>query len=74
MNLMSTIDYLFLPYVESYILKNKHLPGIPSAEVVVKNGIDVAEMQAKLLAKIEELTLYQIELQKQIETLKIRKP
>jgi|GEM_PF-1349298 len=65
-------DYVFsenynlasLDYVEKYILENNHLPGIPSAQEVVKNGIDVAEMDAMLLAKIEELTLYLIELKK----------
>lgn len=56
--------------VENYINKNKHLPGVPSAEEVVKEGIDVATMDAKLLQKIEELTLYVIEQQKEIELLK----
>jgi hypothetical protein len=59
-------DYVFdkkyqlmpLSKVENYIQQNRHLPGIPSAAEVVKEGIDLAEMNAKLLAKVEELTLY----------------
>ena len=42
---------------------------VPSAEEVAKNGINVAEMDAKLLEKIEELTLYSIEQNKQIKKL-----
>ena len=59
--LMSTED------LEAYIQENKHLPGVPSAQEVVENGIDVAEMNKILLAKIEELTLRIIELEKQGE-------
>ncbi len=58
-----------LEEVSSYIKANKHLPDIPSAEEVVKNGIDLGEMNALLLKKIEELTLYVIEQQKQIDNL-----
>jgi len=65
-------DYklLSLGEVESYIQKNKHLPGVPSAEEVVKDGIDMATMDAKLLEKIEELTLYMIELKKENESIR----
>jgi len=65
-------DYSLMPLseVESYIKANKHLPAIPSAEEVVKDGIDVATMDAKLLQKIEELTLYVIELKKQCQQLR----
>lgn len=56
-----------LAEVEKYINKNHHLPEIPSTEEVGKNGIDVAEMDAKLLQKIEELTLYVIEMKKENE-------
>jgi hypothetical protein len=68
-------DYALRPLseVESFIKKNKHLPEIPSAEEVHKDGVDLAEMDAKLLQKIEELTLYVIEQQKEIERLKKRK-
>jgi len=66
-------DLMSLPKLEKYITKNKHLPEIPSAEQVVKDGVDVGEMDAKLLKKIEELTLYVIDLQKQVEELKAKK-
>jgi len=56
--------------VESYIQTNRHLPGIPSADEMVNNGIDVGEMQVKLLQKIEELTLYVIELKKENEEMR----
>ncbi len=64
-------DYnlLSLEEVEAHIEKNGHLPNVPSAEEVAKEGIDVAKMDAKLLEKIEELTLYVIEQQKQIKKL-----
>jgi hypothetical protein len=58
-------ELLSLGEVETYIQKHKHLPGIPSAEEVVQEGIDVATMDAKLLQKIEELTLYMIEMKKE---------
>jgi len=58
-----------LSEVENHIQKNKHLPGIPSEKEVKSEGIDLAEMQAKLLQKIEELTLYIIEQDKQIKKL-----
>jgi hypothetical protein len=65
-------DYklLSLGEVESYVKKNKHLPGVPSADEVVKDGIDMATMDAKLLEKIEELTLYMIEMKKENEKMK----
>jgi trimeric autotransporter adhesin len=52
--------------VERFVKTNQHLPGITSAENLVKDGLDLAEMQAKQMAKIEELTLYAIEQNKQI--------
>lgn len=70
-------DYVFAPdyqlktlkEVEKYVLENNHLPGVPSAEEVVKEGIDMATMDAKLLEKIEELTLYMIDMNKKVEVL-----
>lgn len=56
--------------VEKFIHQNGHLPEIPSAKEVVRDGIDVQQMDAKLLQKIEELTLYVIDLQKEIRALK----
>lgn len=56
-----------LTEVEKFVKINKHLPGIDSAEVLAKNGLDVAEMQSKQMEKIEELTLYIIDQDKKIE-------
>ena len=53
-----------LQEVEEHINKYKHLPDIPSETEVKENGVSLGEMQAKLLQKIEELTLYTIELNK----------
>ena len=56
-------DYNLMPLqkVEQFVRTNKHLPGIPSATEVKKDGLSMGEMQNKLLQKIEELTLYMIE-------------
>lgn len=71
-------DYVFdenykrlsLSDLENYIRINRHLPGIPTEAEVKKDGVDVGEMNKKLLEKIEELTLYLIELKKEVELLK----
>lgn len=68
-------DYVFdscyqlkpLNQVEQYIQENKHLPDVPSAATVDKEGIDVGDSQALLLKKIEELTLYIIQQNKEIK-------
>lgn len=54
--------------LESYVKKYKHLPEIPSAKEVQEQGLDLGNNQAKLLQKIEELTLYVIDQHKQLET------
>ncbi|WP_303318698.1 DUF4200 domain-containing protein [Flavivirga abyssicola] len=59
-----------LTEVENHISKKGHLKDIPSAEEVNKYGIFLGEMDAKLLQKIEELTLYTIQQEKEIEKLK----
>ena len=68
-------DYVFnntyklrpLDELENYIRKNKHLPGIQSAsQLQTEGGIDVNQMLAKQMEKIEELTLYLIEMKKEI--------
>ncbi len=56
--------------LERYIIENSHLPDIPSENEVKEKGIDLGEFNAKLLQKIEELTLYVIEQGKQNEALK----
>lgn len=71
-------DYVFhdqymlpsLNQVENFIKLNKHLPEIPSEAEIQKNGQDLGEMNSKLLKKVEELTLYLINQQKEIEVLK----
>jgi len=62
-------DYTLRPLsdVEQFIKANKHLPGIPSEQTVKEEGLNLGEMDALLLQKIEELTLYIIEMNKKIE-------
>lgn len=71
-------DYVFaegyklesLPNLEKFIKKNQHLPDLPSAtEVKVDGGIDLGEMNIKLLQKIEELTLHLIEQNKRLDAI-----
>jgi hypothetical protein len=59
-----------LDSVEAYIKENEHLPEISSADEMIKNGISLSEMNIKLLQKVEEMTLYIIEQNKQIKELK----
>lgn len=65
-------DYDLKPLrtVEQFISENRHLPGIPSEKQVLKEGVEIGQMTALLLQKIEELTLYVIEIDKQNELLK----
>ncbi len=70
-------DYVFdktyrlrpLSEVEDFIKQNNHLPNIPSAADILKNGLKVGELQTKMMEKIEELTLYIIELKKEVQVL-----
>jgi hypothetical protein len=72
-------DYVFdknyqlmsLSEVEQYIKENHHLPSVPSAAEVEKNGINIGQMNEILLKKVEELTLYMIQLKKEYEELKV---
>jgi len=61
-----------LDKVEAFVKENKHLPEIPSAEQIAKEGLPMAEMMAKQMQKIEELTLYVIELEKKNRELETR--
>lgn len=71
-------DYVFadeyklpsLKEVESFIQLNRHLPGIASAKEIEKSGLGVGDMQKRMMEKIEELTLYIIQQQKEIDALK----
>lgn len=73
-------DYVFassyklpkLKDVADYIDKNKHLPGVPSAAEIQTAGLNLGDMQKIQMQKIEELTLYMIELDKKIATLEAR--
>lgn len=63
-------EYLSLNELEKFIASNKHLPGIPKAEILEEEGVMIGEMQKMQMEKIEELTLYIIELKNEIEILK----
>ncbi len=65
-------NYKLLPLneLELFVKQNKHLPSIPSEKQILEEGVDVTEMNVKMMEKIEELTLYLIEQNKEIEKLK----
>ncbi len=65
-------DLMPLPEVERYISEHQHLPDVPSAEEVATDGLSLGETQALLLQKIEELTLYVIDLKKENQALTAR--
>lgn len=73
-------DYVFaddyklksLSEVEAFVKENKHLPNVPSAADVAENGMNVGQFQNILLEKVEELTLYMIELKKENAELKAK--
>ncbi len=52
--------------LRAFVTHNKHLPEVPSA-AEIENGLDVGQLQGILLKKIEELTLYTLQLQEQVE-------
>jgi hypothetical protein len=70
-------DYVFenkynlMPMSElrDFITNNNHLPNIPAAASMEKNGIEVGEMQRKMMEKIEELTLYVLQLEEKVNNL-----
>jgi hypothetical protein len=71
-------DYVFdkkysllsLNDLKKYITANKHLPNIPAAADVKKNGIELGDMQKRMMEKIEELTLYILELKTELDQVK----
>jgi len=79
-NSQPTADFVFeddynlrpIEEVESFVNENKHLPEIASAKEMEENGINQAEMNQKLLQKIEELTLYMIEQNKETKAVKVQ--
>ncbi len=76
----NTADFVFeedyqlkdLSEVETFIRANKHLPGVPNATQMEEQGVNLAEMNKLLLQKVEELTLYMIQQQKEINSLKCK--
>ena len=77
-NIAAWSDYVFadgyklksLEETEAFIKANKHLPNIPAAAVIEKDGFALGDMQKRMMEKIEELTLYLIDSKKEINTLK----
>ncbi|MFC7526830.1 hypothetical protein ACFQRK_22935 [Parapedobacter sp. GCM10030251] len=75
---ISVPDYVFEPdyklpalaEIEAYVKQHKHLPEIPSAKDIEQDGLNLAEMNLLLLKKVEELTLYILEQQREINQLK----
>ena len=73
-------DFVFAPSyrlpplgeVERFIRQNRHLPEIPSEKEVAENGVDLGEMNRRLLQKVEELTLYIIQQEKEMRVVKER--
>jgi len=71
-------DYVFEPSyklrnlseLEAFIRQNKHLPGLPSQAEISHQGIPLVSTQKAIVEKVEELTLYVIALQKQVDSLK----
>jgi hypothetical protein len=71
-------DYVFtknyrllsLPEVEIFINQNGHLPNVPSAKTIETEGLSLGEANKILMEKVEEMTLYMIEIQKQMEAMK----
>ena len=74
-------DYVFsgshtlmpLGELEAYVGEHSHLPGVPTATEIEEGGADLGEMNKVLMEKVEELTLYIIDLQKQIDELKFNR-
>ena len=65
-------DYVLMPLSEvaQYVQAHKHLPGVPAASEIAENGgVELGEMNRRLLEKVEELTLYLLEQQKQMDRL-----
>ena len=68
-------EYRLMPLneLECFIQNNQHLPDVPTEEEVLENGIELGEMNTLLLKKIEELTLYIIAMQKELDEMKNNK-
>lgn len=72
---LSVPDYVFaddydlrpLSEVAAFIAANSHLPDVPSAAQIAKDGLDMTDMQMRLLKKVEELTLYTLEQERRLD-------
>lgn len=69
-NLMPEYKLPSIEEVANYVAEYHHLPGIPSAAVIEEEGLSLKEMNLLLLQKIEELTIYTIQQQQEIDILK----
>ncbi len=67
---MPTYRLLPLAELERYVREHRHLPKIPSAQQLREDGLSLKEMNLLLLEKIEELTLYTLQQQKEIDQMK----
>lgn len=65
-------DYDLMPLeeLEENLRRDKHLPGVPSAEEIATGGLEVGAMQARTMEKIEELTLYVLDLNRELKSVK----
>ena len=68
--MMPEYKLISLQELEIFLKENHHLPNVPSAETMEAEGISLKEMNLILLQKIEELTLYTLQQQKEIDALK----
>ena len=68
---MPFFQFVKLKDVAKYIDENHHLPGVPSAAEIEADGLNLGDMQNIQMQKIEELTLYMIEMEKRIEALEM---
>lgn len=68
-------DYILMPLndLRTYIKTNSHLPNIPSAQEYAETGVDLGELNRLLLEKVEELTLYILQLEERINSLETQK-
>ncbi|MFA5417143.1 MAG: hypothetical protein WC341_01665 [Bacteroidales bacterium] len=67
MIIVTNLPFDWLLILVGIIMNNNHLPDMPTEEKVLNDGIELGEMNALLLKKVEELTLYVIELKKELD-------
>jgi hypothetical protein len=68
--LKPTYGLMSLSALETFVTTYKHLPNVPSAESLERDGLSLKEMNLLLLEKVEELTLYTLQQQKELDALK----